>query len=54
VFERFAIDPRNTLLAQGRERTDAPGAELLAWLEQDDWINAPLDRSLPASGDRAG
>jgi membrane protein len=50
VFERFAIDPRNTLLAQGRERADAPGAELLAWLEQDDWINAPLDRSLPAPG----
>jgi membrane protein len=44
LFERYAVDPRNLLLA-----LDAEGlGDLLAgWLERDAWINAPLAVSLP-------
>lgn len=44
LFERYAVDPRNLLLA-----LDAEGlGELLAgWLSRDAWINAPLAVSLP-------
>jgi membrane protein len=48
AFERFAIDPANTLLRLDREGV---GTVLPGWIERDEWINAPLDRSLPA---RAG
>jgi membrane protein len=44
AFERFAIDPRNSLLALDR---DGLGAELQGWIERDEWINAPLERTLP-------
>jgi membrane protein len=47
AFEKFAVDPANTLLALDRQGV---GAVLLGWIERDDWINAPLERSLPASG----
>ena len=43
VFERFAIDPSNLLLALDREGL---GTLLGGWLDGDAWINAPLDRSL--------
>lgn len=47
AFERFAIDPANTLLALDREGL----GELLGhWIHSDDWINAPLDRSLVPQG----
>ena len=46
AFENFAVDPANTLLALDRQGV---GAVLRGWIERDDWINAPLDLSLPAS-----
>lgn len=47
AFEKFGVDPANTLLALDRQGV---GAVLRGWIERDDWINAPLERSLPASG----
>jgi len=49
LFERFALDPANTLLALDREGL---GELLGQWIHSDDWINAPLERSLvsPAVG----
>jgi membrane protein len=49
AFEKFAVDPANTLLALDRQGV---GAVLQGWIERDDWINAPLDLSLPASAGR--
>jgi len=46
AFERFAIDPTNTLLNLDREGV---GTVLPDWIERDEWINAPLDRSLLAA-----
>ncbi|MBS1133249.1 MAG: rane protein [Burkholderiaceae bacterium] len=45
MFERFAVDPANLLLALDREGL---GTLLTGWMDRDDWINAPLDRSLHA------
>ncbi len=45
AFERFAVDPANTLLAFDRLGV---GAVLQGWIERDEWLNAPLDISLPA------
>lgn len=45
MFERFVIDPGNLLLALDREGL---GTLLTGWIDRDEWINAPLDRSLPA------
>jgi membrane protein len=44
AFERFALDPANTLLALDRSGV---GSVLTDWIERDDWINAPLEQSLP-------
>ncbi len=45
AFERFALDPSNSLL-----KNDAFGlAPLVDWLDRDAWLNAPLNRSLSAS-----
>lgn len=43
AFERFAVDPSNTLLS-----IDAIGLAqpLRDWIEADAWLNAPLERSL--------
>jgi membrane protein len=46
AYERFAIDPANTLLALDR---DGVGSVLTGWIARDEWINAPLDQSLPAA-----
>jgi membrane protein len=46
AFERFALDPANTLLLLDR---NGVGRVLTEWIERDDWINAPLERSLPTS-----
>ena len=46
AFERFAVDPANTLLSLDRTGV---GAVLKDWVERDEWINAPLERSLPAA-----
>jgi membrane protein len=46
AFERFALDPANSLLSLDR---NGVGSVLTGWIERDDWINAPLERSLPAS-----
>ncbi len=43
AFERFAVDPSNTLLALDREGL---GAVLTSWVSGDAWLNAPLDESL--------
>jgi hypothetical protein len=48
MFERFAVDPANTLLAIDREGV---GTVLPAWLQRDEWLNAPLDGSLLPRGD---
>jgi membrane protein len=45
MFERFAIDPANLLIGLNREGL---GALLTGWLNRDEWINAPLETSLPA------
>ena len=47
AFERFALDPRNSLLSLNREGV---GNALLNWIDRDEWINAPLEQSLPAAG----
>jgi membrane protein len=47
AFEKLAVDTANTLLALDRQGV---GAVLQGWIERDDWINAPLDLSLPAPG----
>lgn len=45
AFERFALDPSNTLL-----RTESFGlAPIARWIDQDVWLNAPLERSLGAN-----
>ena len=44
AFERFAVDTGEYLLSLDREGV---GAVLQDWIERDDWINAPLERSLP-------
>jgi membrane protein len=44
AFERFAIDPSNLLLALDRQGL---GPLLTGWLDNDSWINAPLEQSLP-------
>lgn len=49
AFERFALDPANSLLLLDREGV---GNTLLNWIERDDWINAPLEQSLPAATQR--
>jgi membrane protein len=46
AFERFAVDPRNTLLALPALGLAGP---LRGWLDHDAWINAPLDFSLASS-----
>jgi len=43
AFEKLAIDPGNTLLAPGRSGL----AAVNDWLARDEWINAPLETSLP-------
>jgi membrane protein len=48
MFERFAVDPANTLLAIDR---DGVGTVLPAWLQRDEWLNAPLDGSLLPRGE---
>jgi len=45
MFERFAVDPANRLLALDREGL---GTLLTGWMDRDEWLNAPLDRSLLA------
>jgi len=45
MFERFAVDPANRLLALDR---DGLGTLLTGWMDRDEWLNAPLDRSLLA------
>ena len=47
AFERFALDPANSLLSLDREGV---GDTLLNWIERDEWINAPLEQSLPGAG----
>jgi membrane protein len=51
LFERFAVDLANTLLAFDR---DGLGALLDQWIHSDEWINAPLDRSLVPQAARSG
>jgi membrane protein len=46
AFEKFAVDPGNTLLTLDR---DGVGDVLTGWIGGDEWINAPLTRSLPVS-----
>jgi len=50
MFERFVIDPTNLLLALDREGL---GTLLTGWIDRDEWINAPMDRSLPADAGSA-
>lgn len=45
MFERFAVDPANRLLSLDREGL---GTLLNGWMDRDEWLNAPLDRSLLA------
>jgi membrane protein len=44
AFEQFAVDPGNTLLILDREGV---GDVLTGWIGGDEWLNAPLERSLP-------
>jgi membrane protein len=46
LFERWAVDPRNLLLALDAQHL---GPLVGGWLERDAWINAPLAVSLPAA-----
>ncbi|HTN49279.1 MAG TPA: YihY family inner membrane protein [Burkholderiaceae bacterium] len=46
AFERFAVDPRNLLLALDQEGL---GALMRGWIDSDAWLNAPLEQSLPAA-----
>jgi membrane protein len=46
LFERWAVDPRNLLLALDAEGL---GPLVSGWLERDAWINAPLAVSLPTA-----
>jgi membrane protein len=43
AFERFGVDPANSLLALDR---DGLGAVLTNWVSRDEWLNAPLLESL--------
>jgi membrane protein len=48
AFERFAIDPANTLLKLDRSGI---GSVLPGWIETEEWLNAPLERSLLTQAD---
>ncbi len=43
AFERFGVDPANSLLGLDR---DGLGTVLANWMSNDDWLNAPLQLSL--------
>lgn len=52
AFEKLALDPGNTLLADGRNGRLGLSA-VNDWLARDEWLNAPLDISLPAPESKA-